>query len=175
MSTSAKCLSGTFLFLPLVASLLHAGDGSFAVTRYGLAVQRIVQALEDDTTLEFVEAPLAEVVQFLKDQHEIEIQIDEPALKDMGLSTDERANKQLDGVTLRSALNLVLHDLGLDWTIANEVLLITTPEVAQTTMVTRVYDVGDLILVRDGEGHQALRWPVPRVLRENTRLDPDER
>jgi hypothetical protein len=58
----------------------------------------------------------------------------------------------LGGISLRSALNLILRDIGLDWTIANEVLLITSPEEAKTTLVTRVYDVGKLIEVRDADG-----------------------
>ena len=122
------------------------------VTRLGSAEVRIFETLDNTTTVEFIDEPLTSIVDFFKDFHDIEIQIDEPALKDIGLGTDEPVMKQLSGITLRSALNLILHDLGLDWTITNEVLLITTPEVAQTTMVTRVYDVGDLILARDGKG-----------------------
>jgi hypothetical protein len=122
------------------------------VTDVGSAETHIFATLGENTTVEFIEEPLIGVVHFLVDFHDMQIQIDEPALKDMGLGTDEPISKSLDGVSLHSALNLILRDLGLDWTIANEVLLITSPEVAESTMVTRVYDVGDLILARDNKG-----------------------
>ena len=132
--------------------MVRPASAAETVTRPGSAEVRIFETLKNPTTIEFIDEPLTSVVDFLKDFHDIEIQIDEPALKDMGLGKDEPVIKSLDGITLCSALNLILHDLGLDWTIANEVLVITTPDVAQTTMVARVYDVGDLILARDGKG-----------------------
>lgn len=122
------------------------------VTDIQAAETHILAALDQNTTVEFIEEPLIGVVEFFMDFHNMQIQIDEPALKDIGIGTDEPVSKSLDGVSLRSALNLILRDLGLDWTIVNEVLLITTPEVAEVTMVTRVYDVGDLILARDSKG-----------------------
>ena len=133
----------------LVVGPVWAGE---KVSNFGAAERRILAALDESTTIEFIEEPLASVVDFLKDYHQIAIQIDEPALEGIGIGTDEPANKHLAGVSLRSALNLVLHDLGLDWTIANEVLVITTPEVAKKTMFTRVYDVGDQVLARDADG-----------------------
>ena len=122
------------------------------VTDVEAAETHILAALDQNTTVDFIEEPLIGVVEYFMDFHDMQIQIDEPALKDIGLDTDESVSKTLHGISLRSALNLVLRDLGLDWTIANEVLLITSPEVARTTMVTRVYDVGDLILARDSQG-----------------------
>ena len=133
----------------LVAGPIWAAEKGAAV---GSAEARILAALDDTTTIEFIEEPLTSAVDFLKDYHDIPIQIDEPALEENGLATDESVSKSLAGISLRSALNLFLHDLGLDWTIANEVLLITTPKVAEKIMFTRVYDVGDLILARDGDG-----------------------
>lgn len=123
------------------------------VTDIQAAEAHILAALDQNTTVDFFDEPLIGVVQFFMDFHNMRIQIDEPALKDIGLDKDEPVSKNLDGISLRSALNLVLGDLGLDWTIANEVLLITSPEVAERTMVTRVYDVGDLILARDSKGN----------------------
>jgi hypothetical protein len=133
----------------LMAGPIWAAEPVAAVSS---AEVRILATLDDTTTIQFIDEPLGSTIDFLKDFHAIPIQIDEPALEDKGIGTDEPVYKQLAGISLRSALNLMLRDLGLDWTIANEVLLITTPEVAQTTMFTRVYDVGDLILVRDGDG-----------------------
>ncbi len=45
---------------------------------------------------------------------------------------------------LKSALALLLGEMGLDTVIENEVLLITTTKVAKSKMETRVYDLRGL-------------------------------
>ena len=62
----------------------------------------------------------------------------------MGVAPDSRITRNLKGVSLRSALRLLLHDLGLAFEIRNEVLSITTPEQAESHLATVVYDVADL-------------------------------
>ncbi len=92
--------------------------------------ETILQALEEKGGLDFVETPFADVVAFFEDAHHVEIEIDRRALDDVGIGVDTPITKTLKGVTFRSALNLVLHDLDLAWTIKDEVLLITTHEAA---------------------------------------------
>ncbi len=120
--------------------------------RIGAAEVRILAALDDSTTIDFIDEPLSGCVDFIKDCHEFEIQFDERALEDVGVGTDEPISRRLEGISLRSALNLILRDIGLDWTIANEVLLITSPEEAEMNLVARVYDLGDLAKVRAPDG-----------------------
>src|SRR5207248_6498552 len=59
---------------------------------------------------------------------------------------DTPITKVLKGVTLKSALKLILHDLGLAYIVRDEVLLITSKEEADTYLVTKVYPVGDLVV-----------------------------
>jgi hypothetical protein len=102
------------------------------------AMQRILTKLEDETVLEFNEAPLSEVVDFLKSAQEIPIVINKAALDDVGLGTDTPVTISISGVSLRSALDLMLESLDLDFTIRHEVLMITTPEDAENHLDTRV-------------------------------------
>ncbi|MHC4180568.1 MAG: hypothetical protein ACYSWU_23965, partial [Planctomycetota bacterium] len=109
------------------------------------AVEKIEKALKEPTDLEFIETPLWDVILYLKKKHKIEIQIDRKALDDVGLdSWITPITKNLKGISLRSALRLTLRDLDLTYVIQDEVLLITTPEEAETRLTTRVYPVGDL-------------------------------
>ncbi len=108
------------------------------------AEKRIEAALQSPTQLEFIKTPLQDVIDYLKDQHHIEIQIDTRALSDVGIGTDTPVTKNLKGVSLRSALQLMLRELGLTHTIQDEVLLITTFEEAETHLTTVVYPVADL-------------------------------
>jgi hypothetical protein len=117
--------------------------------RPGENVTRIEAALASPTELDFVETPLQEVIDYLKTQYGIEIQLDAKAVDDVGIGTDVPVTVDLKGISLRSALNLVLRRLNLTWTIEDEVLMITTPEEAENRLDTRVYDVADLVACRD--------------------------
>ncbi len=100
----------------------------------GPAEKKIADALRSPTVLEFVETPLADVIDYLKDLHGIEIQVDKKALEDVGIGTDAPVTKHLKGISLRSALRLLLRDLDLTYMIEDEVLLITTPEEAEARL-----------------------------------------
>ena len=119
---------------------------SVDLKKVGPAEERIYEALDDTTALEFVETPLADVVVYLKDRHEIEIQLDRKALEDAGAGSDTPITQDLKGISLRSALRLMLGGMDLTYVVKDEVLLITTPEKAGSELVTKVYPVADLVL-----------------------------
>ncbi|MBM4094015.1 MAG: VWA domain-containing protein, partial [Planctomycetes bacterium] len=110
----------------------------------GTKEKRIYDALLEETILEFDEAPLSEVVDYLKTARNIPIVIDKRALDDVGLGTDTPVTISLAGITLRSALKIMLKELDLTYVIRDEVLKITTPEEAENELITKVYPVGDL-------------------------------
>ena len=115
----------------------------------GSAEKKILRALASPTQIDFIETPLQDVIDFLKDYHGIEIQIDAKALNDVGIDPTTSVTKNLKGVPLRSALKLILRELDLTYVIQDDVLLITTPEEAETRLSTVVYPVGDLINFHD--------------------------
>lgn len=120
--------------------------GSIDLASTGRAEQEIFRQLDAETKLAFIDTPLEEVVSYLKQLHGIEIQIDTRALDDVGLTTDTPVTRNLEGITLRSALRLMLKELDLTYIVANEVLMITTPEEAESELITKVYPVADLVL-----------------------------
>ena len=64
---------------------------------------RIRKQLDEPTSIEFVEAPLQDVIDYLKDLHNIEIQIDTKALEDASIGADTPVTRNLKGITLKSA------------------------------------------------------------------------
>ena len=110
------------------------------------AAAKIEKVLSSPTQMEFADTPLQDVVDYLKDYHKIEVQLDKKALSDVGLKSDTPITKSLKGISLRSALRLLLKDHGLTYTIQDEVLLITTPEEAENHLQTIIYPVGDLVV-----------------------------
>lgn len=107
---------------------------------------KIVAALDDKTELEFVDQPLSDVVDYLKERHDIEIQLDTKALTDEGIGSDTPVTRNIKGITLRSALRLMLGEMDLTYVIRNEVLMITTKTEAENMLSTKVYPVADLVI-----------------------------
>ena len=105
------------------------------------AEQRIRAALDAQTEVEFIDTPLLDAMDFIANQHNFTLILDETALADEGIATDEPINRVLSGISLRSTLNIMLKPLGLTYVIDNEVMKITTEVAADEKLETRVYDI----------------------------------
>ena len=112
------------------------------------AAQKIAAELDKPIEqMDFQQNSLEELIEFLEDIHGIQIEIDARALEDEGLSPDDiEINAQLSGISLRSALRIILDPHQLTYVIKNEVMFITTEVAAEEEMSTRVYPVGDLVV-----------------------------
>jgi hypothetical protein len=126
-----------------------AQKGPCKELRTGAAIK---QALAEKARFEFSDTPLCDLIEFIKDQHKLAIQLDKKALDDVGVAPDVPITCNIEGISLCSALKLVLHNLGLTFQIWNEVLMITTPEQAESRLEIVVYDVADLVTCRDEKG-----------------------
>ena len=118
---------------------------SVAASPHGNAAdQRINAALDQIITLDFPDNTLDEVFSYITELHHIPIQPDHQALKDAGVKGDERISIQLTGITLRSALKLLLENVDgkeLDYYIDNGILCISTPVAMREKISLRFYDL----------------------------------
>ncbi len=112
----------------------------------GTAERRINEELRRPTEMQFLDTPLSDAISVIKDRHQIEIQLDQKALRDAGIATDQPVTLDVKGISLRSALKLLLRPLDLTYVIQDEVLMITTPEEAENRLSIKVYPVGDLVI-----------------------------
>ena len=108
--------------------------------------QKIYEALDKVTTFEFPGNPLTDVVDFIRVTYNIPIIFDDTELNEEGISTDEEVSLVISGITLESALKLLLEKLDLTYVIEDEVMKITTTFAAGDIQTTRVYSVGDLVM-----------------------------
>jgi hypothetical protein len=121
--------------------------GAADLSRRGPAEKKIDEALKSPTAIEFVQTPLGDVIDYLKDLHKIEIQLDKKELEGMSIGPDTLVTVSLKGISLRSALRLFLDDLGLKFVVHDEVLLITSPPKADNEfLTTRTYPLGDVVI-----------------------------
>ena len=116
------------------------------LTQHGPSEAQILGALEEKTDLDFAEQPLTDVVDYLKQRHNIEIQLDNKALTDAGVGSNTPVTRSIKGITLRSALKLLLNELDMTYVIRNEVLMITSKTEAENLLSHRVYPVADLVV-----------------------------
>jgi tetratricopeptide (TPR) repeat protein len=121
---------------------------SMDLKQKGPAEKKIDEALNATTQLDFNEAPLQDVIDYLKTTHGINIQLDKAHLDDVSVNSDTPVTINLKGISLKSALRLMLRNMQpeLTYMIKNEVLLITTPDIAAEELTTKVYPVADLVL-----------------------------
>ena len=107
---------------------------------------RINEVLGEPSELDFVDQPLQDVVDFLAQKHKVQIRFDHKALSDAGVGSDTPINRSIKGLSVRTALKLVLDDLDLTYIIRNEVLLVTSKTEAENMLVAKVYPVFDLVV-----------------------------
>jgi hypothetical protein len=105
----------------------------------------IVAALDQPAELDFRDQPLTDVIEFLRQKHQIEIQLDTKALSDAGVGSDTPITRRLQGITLRSALRLLLSELDLTYIVGHGYLMITSKTEAENRLIFKVYPVKDLV------------------------------
>ncbi len=116
--------------------------------------RNILLELDKPTSIEFVEEPLADVVNDLKDQHGIEIQLDDKALDDAGIPRDTPITlPRMNNLPLRSVLGLLRRKYGVHYLVQADMLLITSKDLAESeeNLVRMVYPVGDLVTDADDD------------------------
>lgn len=111
-------------------------------------VKDVEQVLDQPVTLEFIETPLTDLQAYLESVTGVQFHLDTRALDDVGIGTDTPLTVTLKEVPLETALDVVLADLDLTWTVRGNLLIVTTPEAAQdpSMMITRIYPVDALKL-----------------------------
>lgn len=101
--------------------------------------ERIEKALRGPSEADFVDMPLKDALDFLKQHHGIQIWIDEVKLTEAGIGDDTSVTLQTTGVSLRSVLKLLLEPLKLDYIVEDEVMKVTSKAYAEERIVTRIF------------------------------------
>lgn len=101
--------------------------------------------------LNFQGVTLGDALDFLRDVSGANISVNWKALESAGLTRDAQVNLHLTGITLRKALDMILTEASggdtLSYVVDQGVIEITTRDLADHMMVTRVYPVEDLLMI----------------------------
>ncbi|MFN5534214.1 MAG: hypothetical protein ACK5EN_01970 [Planctomyces sp.] len=108
---------------------------------------KIEKSLGDKVSLHYKDTPLTEVVRQIALDHGINITMKTREIESEGLSVTQMVSIDVDGITLRSALNLLLDQAGgLVYSIENETLMITNRLEQDTKYLNVAYNVADLVV-----------------------------
>lgn len=95
----------------------------------------------------FEEKPLWEVLDLMGEQAGVNFDFDAQAMAESGVTKERPVTLQLrQPISMESALNNLLRDLNLTFTVKDEVVLITTPQRKAQDVHERVYYVADLVV-----------------------------
>jgi hypothetical protein len=101
--------------------------------------------------LNFQGVTINDALDFLRDVSGANITVNWKALEGAGMTRDAQVNLHLTGITLRKALDMILTEASggdtLSYVVDQGVIEITTRDLADHMMVTRVYPVEDLLMV----------------------------
>jgi len=106
--------------------------------------------LETTTNAFYEDEPLRNVVRALGKDAGIQVLIDKAALDSVGYSGETTVSVDLQDLPLSNVLRIMLRDLQLTYIIKDGVVVITTPDVAEQELSTRIYDVSDIMGVQAG-------------------------
>jgi general secretion pathway protein D len=121
-----------------------AAEGQRRLSGVELEIQ---EKLKKQVDVRFNNVSLGEVMQTLSATTGVNIFLDPQGLHAEGVTTDNPISINLtQPVSLRSALNLILNPLRLNYSIQNEVLRITSAAVEEQNTYSRVYYVADLVM-----------------------------
>ena len=104
----------------------------------------IEQRLDQERDMMFNDATLVDVRAFLQ-MNDIPTHLDRRALDDVGIGVDMPLTFRYRSIRLRDGLHLLLKEFDLTWTIRHGCVIITTPEQAESRLITKIYDVRNLV------------------------------
>ncbi len=111
----------------------------------------INQALDRPAVMDYADVPLRDIVDVLKLQYGIEIQLHSKALAEAKIPDDKPITFSIKGASLRAALRALLEPINLTYVVDREVLLITTVDNAKSFTASKSSAGEQLPLVRLGE------------------------
>jgi hypothetical protein len=123
-----------------------------AEKRGAASIEALENSLNAIVKVDFVEEPLKDVIQRISDIVDVPIVLSLKKLEEASVSPDTPITKALKGITLRSVLRTILKDLELTYAIRDEMIHITTPEDAESQLISRIYHCRDLIDWAAGRG-----------------------
>lgn len=106
---------------------------------------KVYQCMQREFDWQFVETPLSDVAETVGEWCKINVWVDAKSLEEVGVGTDSPLTFHGKRVSVEVALERMLEPIELTWMVRDGLLILTTPEVVESHLVTRIYNVRDLM------------------------------
>jgi len=142
-----EILTAVFVFVVAGFTALNcsAAEKTSAAPNAAANQPNIQEVMNQRFDLEVVEMPFSDVILYLQRETGIQFVLSLKKLEEASISSDTPITKSLKKVRLRTLLELMLKDLELTFVENDGLLVITTPEDAESNLEVRVYDCRDLL------------------------------
>ncbi len=106
----------------------------------------LTQLKERQVTLSFDNIELRYCIESLQDYvGNINIHLDDKAIKDAGIRMDMLVKMRSDGLNLQSCLRILLNKAGLTFVVQDQSIVITTLDNAKGALITKIYPVAEFV------------------------------
>lgn len=112
---------------------------------------RLLNQFQRKVTVNFVDTPLSDCIQFFAESLEIRIYIDASNLDDAGIASDEPVNLVLADMPLRKVVEAAFDPLALTLVVIDGRLTLTTRDISDETLHTVLYDISDVFVGEEVE------------------------
>ena len=102
-------------------------------------LDRVEVVLSGDAQVTFIQEPLQEVASRMSQQLDLPIIIDERSLDEIGLPIDEPMSADFGTLPAYDLFSLLLQRYDITLTVRHKVVVITTMEAAEDSLLTRIY------------------------------------
>ncbi|MFO0906687.1 MAG: hypothetical protein U0939_27025 [Pirellulales bacterium] len=131
--------------------------------------------LERAVSIDFIETPLVDIVDFLAMREDLSLQIDRELLEKAMISADQRVTARLIDVRLATLLDVLLKPLGLQWHVDDAVVWIIPTGDLEHANRTSMFSIADLMpdsmkereKLRARLNHEFSQVVAPTIWREN--------
>lgn len=123
------------------------GSGSIAHPLSDPVEREIEYRLRKPISLHFKNVPLEQAIRDLSAASGVQVVPDYRALQSAKINLDSPLSITVDNINMKSALNIMLDQLGLTYIIQDQVLKITTEDKTKGRLVRVTYPIADLIVV----------------------------
>ena len=111
--------------------------------------RKIMEALAKPLNVEMPDSTLEAVIDYIKDKTGVTIIVPQSVLDDKAITYKTPLSVNLKNVSMRTILKKALADVGLVYIVKDNVIQVTTEEIAAKTLTTRTYYMGDLLNLTD--------------------------
>jgi uncharacterized membrane protein YgcG len=137
----------TWLAVAAVSLALTGAAAAPAVAQAHAPARGTLNSSQPEMRLDGV--PLSDALAYLQDVTGVNMSVNWRALEAIGVARDTPVTVRLRNVKVRKALQVILNEAApgqLAYYVDQNVLQVTTKELADADMVTRVYDIRDLLV-----------------------------